>query len=96
MLSDIQLPDEYAKGLEGLLLKEQQTDQMGVDTEIQQKQVKIAELQAAGFRFIYPIIYGLYDATPSVTRKDGPYHGKTVFDVIVQCTARDRREAIQR
>ncbi len=46
MLSDIQLPDEYAKGLEGLLLKEQQNDQMGVDTEIQQKQVKIAELQA--------------------------------------------------
>ncbi len=46
MLSDIQLPDEYAKGLEGLLLKEQQDDQMGVDTEIQQKQVKIAELQA--------------------------------------------------
>lgn len=46
MLSDIQLPDEYAKGLEGLLLKEQQDDQMAVDTDIQQKQVKIAELQA--------------------------------------------------
>ena len=46
MLSDIQLPDEYAKGLEGLLLKEQQDDQLGVDTDIQQKQVKIAELQA--------------------------------------------------
>jgi regulator of protease activity HflC (stomatin/prohibitin superfamily) len=46
MLSDIQLPDEYAKGLEGLLIKEQQNDQMGVDTEIQQKQVRIAELQA--------------------------------------------------
>jgi len=46
MLSDIQLPPEYAQGLEGLLLKEQQDDQMGVDTEIQQKQVKIAELQA--------------------------------------------------
>ena len=28
MLSDIQLPEEYAKGLEGLLLKEQQDDQM--------------------------------------------------------------------
>jgi regulator of protease activity HflC (stomatin/prohibitin superfamily) len=47
MLSDIQLPVEYAQGLEGLLLKEQQDDQMNVDTEIQQKQVKIAELQAA-------------------------------------------------
>jgi len=46
MLSDIQLPEEYAKGLEGLLLKEQQDDQMGVDTDIQQKQVKIAELEA--------------------------------------------------
>jgi len=32
MLSDIQLPDEYARGLEGLLLKEQRDDQMGVDT----------------------------------------------------------------
>jgi regulator of protease activity HflC (stomatin/prohibitin superfamily) len=46
MLSDIQLPEEYAKGLEGLLLKEQQDDQMGVETDMQQKQVKIAELQA--------------------------------------------------
>jgi regulator of protease activity HflC (stomatin/prohibitin superfamily) len=46
MLSDIQLPEEYSKGLEGLLLKEQQDDQMSVDTDIQQKQVKIAELQA--------------------------------------------------
>jgi regulator of protease activity HflC (stomatin/prohibitin superfamily) len=46
MLSEIQLPEEYAKGLEGLLLKEQQNDQMAVDTEIQQKQVRIAELQA--------------------------------------------------
>jgi regulator of protease activity HflC (stomatin/prohibitin superfamily) len=46
MLSDIQLPDQYAKGLEGLLLKEQEDDQMGVVTDIQQKQVKIAELEA--------------------------------------------------
>src|SRR5580658_8210131 len=46
MLSDIQLPVEYAKGLEGLLLKEQEDDQLGVQTDIQQKQVKIAELQA--------------------------------------------------
>jgi regulator of protease activity HflC (stomatin/prohibitin superfamily) len=46
MLSEVQLPEEYAKGLEGLLLKEQQNDQMNVDTEIQQKQVRIAELQA--------------------------------------------------
>ncbi|HEU5457050.1 MAG TPA: SPFH domain-containing protein [Terracidiphilus sp.] len=46
MLSDIQLPEEYSKGLEGLLLKEQQDDQMSVDTEIQRKQVEIAELEA--------------------------------------------------
>lgn len=46
MLSDIQLPEQYAKGLEGLLVKEQQDDQMAVDTDIQQKQVRIAELQA--------------------------------------------------
>jgi regulator of protease activity HflC (stomatin/prohibitin superfamily) len=47
MLSDIQLPPEYAKGMENLLLKEQEDDQLDVQTQIQQKQVKIAELQAA-------------------------------------------------
>ena len=46
MLRDIQLPPEYAKGLEDLLLKEQENDQMGVQTEIQAKQVKISELEA--------------------------------------------------
>jgi regulator of protease activity HflC (stomatin/prohibitin superfamily) len=46
MLRDIQLPNEYAKGLEELLLKEQQDDQLNIQTDIQQKQVRIAELQA--------------------------------------------------
>jgi regulator of protease activity HflC (stomatin/prohibitin superfamily) len=46
MLRDIQLPPEYSKGLETLLVKEQENDRMAVDTEIQQKQVRIAELQA--------------------------------------------------
>ncbi len=46
MLRDIQLPPEYAKGLETLLLKEQENDRMGVETDIQQKQVRLAELQA--------------------------------------------------
>src|SRR5205814_8167031 len=46
MLRDIQLPPEYAKGLENLLLKEQENDQMGVQTEIQEKQVRISELEA--------------------------------------------------
>jgi regulator of protease activity HflC (stomatin/prohibitin superfamily) len=46
MLRDIQLPPEYAQGLQDLLLKEQQNDQMGVQTEIQEKQVRISELEA--------------------------------------------------
>jgi regulator of protease activity HflC (stomatin/prohibitin superfamily) len=47
MLRDIQLPKEYAEGLETLLLKEQENDRMGVETQLKQKQVKIAELEAA-------------------------------------------------
>jgi regulator of protease activity HflC (stomatin/prohibitin superfamily) len=46
LLRDLKLPDEYAKGLEGLLLKEQENEQLGTDTEIKQKQVRIAELEA--------------------------------------------------
>jgi len=46
MLRDIQLPPQYAQGLESLLLKEQENDRMGVETELQEKQVRIAELQA--------------------------------------------------
>src|SRR6266700_1188875 len=46
MLRDIRLPAEYAQGLQNLLLKEQQNDQMGVQTEIQEKQVRISELEA--------------------------------------------------
>jgi regulator of protease activity HflC (stomatin/prohibitin superfamily) len=46
MLRDIQLPPEYAKGLEDLLLKEQESDRMGVETDIRQKQVRISELEA--------------------------------------------------
>lgn len=46
MLRDIELPQEYAKGLESLLLKEQENDRMGVETEIHQKQVKVAEADA--------------------------------------------------
>jgi regulator of protease activity HflC (stomatin/prohibitin superfamily) len=46
MLRDIQLPEEYAKGLETLLLKKQENDRMGVETELKQKQVRIAELEA--------------------------------------------------
>jgi regulator of protease activity HflC (stomatin/prohibitin superfamily) len=46
VLRDIQLPPEYAKGLESLLLKEQESDRMAVQTDIQQKQVRISELEA--------------------------------------------------
>ncbi|MFZ1005614.1 MAG: SPFH domain-containing protein [Candidatus Sulfotelmatobacter sp.] len=46
MLRDIQLPPEFAKGLEELLLKEQENDRMGVETELKSKQVQIAELEA--------------------------------------------------
>jgi regulator of protease activity HflC (stomatin/prohibitin superfamily) len=46
MLRDVQLPPEYAQGLETLLLKEQENDQLNVQTDMQQKQVKIAEYQA--------------------------------------------------
>jgi regulator of protease activity HflC (stomatin/prohibitin superfamily) len=50
MLRDVQLPAEYAKGLEGLLLKEQQNEGLGVETEMKAKQVKIAELEAEAAR----------------------------------------------
>jgi regulator of protease activity HflC (stomatin/prohibitin superfamily) len=46
LLRDLKLPDEYAQGLEGLLLKEQENERLGTDTEIKQKQVRIAELEA--------------------------------------------------
>jgi regulator of protease activity HflC (stomatin/prohibitin superfamily) len=46
LLRDIHLPEEYAQGLEGLLLKEQENDQLGTEQQIKQKQVKIAELEA--------------------------------------------------
>jgi len=46
LLRDIQLPADYAKGLEGLLLKEQENEQLGTEQEIKSKEVKIAELEA--------------------------------------------------
>lgn len=46
MLRDIVLPPEYARGLEGLLLKEQQNEGMVYDLQIKEKEVKQAELEA--------------------------------------------------
>jgi regulator of protease activity HflC (stomatin/prohibitin superfamily) len=50
LLRDLKLPDEYAKGLEGLLLKEQENERLGTDTEIKQKEVHIAELEAEALK----------------------------------------------
>jgi regulator of protease activity HflC (stomatin/prohibitin superfamily) len=46
MVRDVVLPPEYAKGLEGLLLKEQENERMGVEVELKQKEVRTAELEA--------------------------------------------------
>jgi regulator of protease activity HflC (stomatin/prohibitin superfamily) len=46
MVRDIVLPAEYAKGLEGVLLKEQENERLGVEVEVKQKEVRTAELEA--------------------------------------------------
>jgi len=46
LLRDVHLPAEYAKGLEDILLKEQESERMEFETAIYEKQVRIAELQA--------------------------------------------------
>jgi regulator of protease activity HflC (stomatin/prohibitin superfamily) len=50
MLRDVQLPAEYAEGLQTLLLKEQENDQMSVETEMKGKEVRIAELEAEAMK----------------------------------------------
>lgn len=46
MLRDIVLPVEYARGLEGLLLKQQEDERMVFELQIKEKEVRQAELQA--------------------------------------------------
>ena len=46
MLRDIALPHEYARGLEGLLLKEQENERMVYDIQVKEKQVRAAALEA--------------------------------------------------
>ena len=46
LVGRVNLPEEYAQGLEGLLLKEQQDDQTDIEAEIEAKHVKIADSQA--------------------------------------------------
>ena len=45
-LRDIQLPAEYARGLEGLLLKEQENEGMNIELDLKQKGVRAAQLEA--------------------------------------------------
>ena len=46
MLRDVALPPEYAKGLEGLLLKAQENDRLSIEVDVKQKMVRTAELEA--------------------------------------------------
>ncbi len=46
MLRDIALPAEYAKGLEGLLLKQQESERLTIEVEVKEKLVRTAELEA--------------------------------------------------
>jgi regulator of protease activity HflC (stomatin/prohibitin superfamily) len=46
LLKQVELPEEYAKGLEDLLLKEQEDDRTSVDAEIELKRVAIAQSEA--------------------------------------------------
>jgi regulator of protease activity HflC (stomatin/prohibitin superfamily) len=50
MLRDVVLPAEYAKGLEALLARQQQSERMVFDVEIKQKEVRTAELEAEADR----------------------------------------------
>jgi hypothetical protein len=49
-----------------------------------------------GFRFIYPVLYGGYDATKMKTTKTGPYKGATIYQIIQQMIAQDRKLAAAR
>jgi regulator of protease activity HflC (stomatin/prohibitin superfamily) len=46
VLRDIELPADYARGLEGLLIKEQENERMNIELEVKQKMVRTASLEA--------------------------------------------------
>jgi regulator of protease activity HflC (stomatin/prohibitin superfamily) len=46
VLRDVLLPPDYAKGLEGLLLKEQESERLSVELDVKLKMVRQAELEA--------------------------------------------------
>jgi regulator of protease activity HflC (stomatin/prohibitin superfamily) len=50
MLRDIVLPTDYARGLEGLIEKEQEDEGLIVQTAIEKKQVQIAQYQAEALK----------------------------------------------
>jgi regulator of protease activity HflC (stomatin/prohibitin superfamily) len=50
ILRDVQLPADYAKGLEGLLLKEQENERLSIELEVKQKMVRQAELEAEALK----------------------------------------------
>lgn len=47
ILRDVQLPAEYARGLEALLLKEQQNERLTVELQTKEKEVKVAQMEAS-------------------------------------------------
>ncbi len=50
LLRKVLLPEDYAKGLQDLLLKEEQDEQTAVEADIEKKRVKIAESQAEAMK----------------------------------------------
>jgi len=46
VLQDVQLPQEYSKGLESLLLKEQENERLNIELEVKKKAVREAEFEA--------------------------------------------------
>ena len=92
MLSEIQLPTEYAKGLEGLLLKEQEDDQLGVMTDIQQKQVKIAELQAEAEK-VQKVKLAEARANPRVGGSQGARQTRSQYTMLLEAEADRAKQA---
>jgi regulator of protease activity HflC (stomatin/prohibitin superfamily) len=50
LLRKVLLPEDYAKGLQDLLVKEEEDDQTSVEADIERKRVKIAESQAEALK----------------------------------------------
>jgi regulator of protease activity HflC (stomatin/prohibitin superfamily) len=46
LLRDVALPAEFARGLEGLLLKAQENDRLTIEMQVKEKMVRTAELEA--------------------------------------------------